>query len=313
MNCPMHNLIFTVARTVLPRAAAAAVRVRLGLPLREVRRRARPDPRARPDHGRLALLRAPPSRRPTRSSTCSPSCSACSSDFGLDDFYLELSTRDDLGQVHRHRRGVGGRHRDRSSRPPTETGLELVPDPGGAAFYGPKISVQARDAIGRTWQMSTIQYDFNQPAASAWSTRRPTAPRQQPVMIHSREVRLDRAVPRRARRALRRRLPAVARAGAGRRHPDHRRARRLPRTTSRRSCGRSGIRVEVDTSDDRMQKKIRNAQKQKVPFMLHRRRRGRRGGRGVLPLPRRHAEERRADRRTPSRRSSTAVADRVQV
>jgi threonyl-tRNA synthetase len=52
-----------------------------------------------------------------------------------------------------------------------ETGLELVPDPGGAAFYGPKISVQARDAIGRTWQMSTIQYDFNMPSASVWSSR----------------------------------------------------------------------------------------------------------------------------------------------
>jgi threonyl-tRNA synthetase len=87
-------------------------------------------------------------------------------DFGLDDFYLELSTRDDPAT------------RRTSSSAPTssgpeatavladvaaESGLELVPDPGGAAFYGPKISVQARDAIGRTWQMSTIQYDFNQP------------------------------------------------------------------------------------------------------------------------------------------------------
>ena len=58
----------------------------------------------------------------------------------------------------------------------TDTGLELVPDPGGAAYYGPKISVQARDAIGRTWQLSTIQYDFNQPRGSSSSTRRPTAP-----------------------------------------------------------------------------------------------------------------------------------------
>lgn len=60
----------------------------------------------------------------------------------------------------------------------SETGLELVPDPGGAAYYGPKVSVQARDAIGRTWQMSTIQYDFNQPSADRFapSTRPPTAP-----------------------------------------------------------------------------------------------------------------------------------------
>ena len=67
----------------------------------------------------------------------------------------------------------------------TETGLELVPDPGGAAFYGPKISVQARDAIGRTWQMSTIQYDFNQPAGFGLEYQAADGSRQQPVMIHS--------------------------------------------------------------------------------------------------------------------------------
>ena len=66
-----------------------------------------------------------------------------------------------------------------------ETGLELVPDPGGAAFYGPKISVQARDAIGRTWQMSTIQYDFNQPAGFGLEYTSADGGREQPVMIHS--------------------------------------------------------------------------------------------------------------------------------
>ena len=83
-------------------------------------------------------------------------------DYGLDDFYLELSTRDDQDK------SIGSRRT--GSRPPTSlrqaalaSGLELVADPGGAAFYGPKISVQARDAIGRTWQMSTIQVDFNLP------------------------------------------------------------------------------------------------------------------------------------------------------
>src|SRR3712207_9480863 len=65
------------------------------------------------------------------------------------------------------------------------SGLELVPDPGGAAFYGPKISVQARDAIGRTWQMSTIQYDFNQPARFGLEYTTADGSRQQPVMIHS--------------------------------------------------------------------------------------------------------------------------------
>ena len=83
-------------------------------------------------------------------------------DFGLDDFYLELSTKDPDKFV--------GSDEDWEVATETlaevaaESGLELVPDPGGAAFYGPKISVQARDAIGRTWQMSTIQFDFNQPA-----------------------------------------------------------------------------------------------------------------------------------------------------
>ena len=97
-------------------------------------------------------------------------------DFGLDDFYLELSTRDDPDKFIGSRRGVGGGDRRCSRVAAEESGLELVPDPGGAAFYGPKISVQARDAIGRTWQMSTIQLDFNQPAGSGSSTRRPTAP-----------------------------------------------------------------------------------------------------------------------------------------
>src|SRR5690606_16348540 len=85
-------------------------------------------------------------------------------DFGLDDFYLELSTRDES----KPEKFVGSDEEWATatkvlSDVASESGLELVADPGGAAFYGPKISVQARDAIGRTWQMSTIQYDFNQP------------------------------------------------------------------------------------------------------------------------------------------------------
>src|SRR4051794_28393594 len=84
-------------------------------------------------------------------------------DFGLDDFYLELSTRDPASD-----KFIGTDEEWATATKiledvALETGLELVPDPGGAAFYGPKISVQARDAIGRTWQMSTVQYDFNQP------------------------------------------------------------------------------------------------------------------------------------------------------
>src|SRR3954466_2094599 len=109
-------------------------------------------------------------------------------DFGLDDYYLELSTRDDS----KPDKFVGS---DSDWAVATkvledvavESGLELVADPGGAAYYGPKVSVQARDAIGRTWQMSTIQYDFNQPSPDRFALEYVAADgsRQQPVMIHS--------------------------------------------------------------------------------------------------------------------------------
>src|SRR5690606_5218936 len=102
--------------------------------------------------------------------------------YGLNDFYLELSTRDP-------EKSVGS---DEQWQVATETlrqvgvesGLELVNDPGGAAFYGPKISVQARDAIGRTWQLSTVQLDSNQPALFELAYTASGRSRQQPVMIH---------------------------------------------------------------------------------------------------------------------------------
>jgi len=106
-------------------------------------------------------------------------------DFGLDDFYLELSTKDaskDKFMGSDEQWETATRILEEAA---TATGLELVPDPGGAAFYGPKISVQARDAIGRTWQMSTIQYDFNQPAGFGLEYQAADGSRQQPVMIHS--------------------------------------------------------------------------------------------------------------------------------
>src|SRR5690349_14084726 len=106
-------------------------------------------------------------------------------DFGLDDYYLELSTRDGSKD-----KFIGSdeqwEHATNVLREAAEeTGLELVPDPGGAAYYGPKISVQARDAIGRAWQMSTIQYGFNQPARFELEYQAAGGSRQQPVMIHS--------------------------------------------------------------------------------------------------------------------------------
>jgi threonyl-tRNA synthetase len=148
-----------------------------------------------------------------------------------------------------------------------ESGLELVPDPGGAAFYGPKISVQARDAIGRTWQMSTIQLDFFEPERFGLEYTAADGTRQRPVMIH-----------RALFGSIERFVGVLVEHYAGafppwlapvqvvaipiaERHEDYLRemAQRLKR---------AGIRVEVDASDDRMQKKIRNAQLQKVPFML---------------------------------------------
>jgi threonyl-tRNA synthetase len=189
-------------------------------------------------------------------------------DFGLDDFYLELSTRDDS----RPDKFVGS---DQDwvtatgllEKVATDSGLELVPDPGGAAFYGPKISVQCRDAIGRTWQMSTIQYDFNQPAGFELEYQAADGSRQQPVMIHSAKF-----------GSIERFIGVLVEHYAGAfppwlspvqvvaipiaaRHEDY------LRTVEARLVER-GVRVELDESDDRMQKKIRNAQLQKVPFML---------------------------------------------
>ena len=186
-------------------------------------------------------------------------------DYGLDDFYLELSTRNET-------KFVGT---DEDWEEATETlrraaerqDLELVLDPGGAAFYGPKISVQARDAIGRTWQMSTIQVDFNLPQRFELEYTSGDGSRQRPVMIH-----------RALFGSIERFFAVLLEHYAGAfpvwlapvqvvgipitdGHVDylHEIAAKL------RSAG---VRIEVDSSDDRMQKKIRNAQKQKVPYML---------------------------------------------
>src|SRR4051794_3561861 len=188
-------------------------------------------------------------------------------DFGLDDFYLELSTRDPESD-----KFIGSNEEWQTATEilasaAAETGLDLVPDPGGAAFYGPKISVQARDAIGRTWQMSTIQYDFNQPARFGLEYVAADGSRQQPVMIHSAKFgsieRFMGVLVEHYAGAFPPWLAPVQVVGipVAERHEEHLRdvARRLRER---------GIRVEVDESDDRMQKKIRNAQVQKVPFML---------------------------------------------
>jgi threonyl-tRNA synthetase len=187
-------------------------------------------------------------------------------DFGLDDFYLELSTRDPKSD-----KFIGS---DEQWAVATqvledvakETGLELVPDPGGAAFYGPKISVQARDAIGRTWQMSTIQYDFNQPARFGLEYQAADGTRQEPVMIHSAKFgsieRFFGVLVEHYAGAFPAWLAPVQVVGIPIRD-EH--AGYLQEFADR--LRREGIRAEVDYSTDRMQKKIRTAQQQKIPFM----------------------------------------------
>jgi threonyl-tRNA synthetase len=149
----------------------------------------------------------------------------------------------------------------------TASGLELVPDPGGAAFYGPKISVQARDAIGRTWQMSTIQLDFFEPELFELEYTASDGSRQRPVMIHRALFgsieRFFAVLLEHYAGAFPAWLAPVQVVGipVSDAHADY----LQDVATTLRS---QGIRVEVDTSDDRFPKKIRNAQKAKVPFML---------------------------------------------
>ncbi|MFG2168141.1 threonine--tRNA ligase [Micromonospora chersina] len=189
-------------------------------------------------------------------------------DFGIDDFYLELSTRDEA----RLDKFVGSDEDwatatavlERCAR---ETGLDLVPDPGGAAFYGPKISVQAKDAIGRTWQLSTIQYDFNQPKGFGLEYQAADGTRQQPVMIHCAKFgsieRFIGVLTEHYAGAFPAWLAPVQVVGIPIRE-DHTDYLQDFVTTLRKQ----GIRAEVDAGDDRMQKKIRNAQQQKIPFMV---------------------------------------------
>ncbi len=186
-------------------------------------------------------------------------------DYGLEDFYLELSTRDP-------EKFVGSADAwEEATRTLAEvaedSGLELVPDPGGAAFYGPKISVQTKDAIGRTWQMSTIQLDFNLPERFGLEYTAPDGSRQRPVMIH-----------RALFGSIERFVGVLTEHYAGVFPPWLAPVQviGIPVTDGHVAYLRDvaaklraeGIRVEVDASDDRMQKKIRNAQKAKVPFML---------------------------------------------
>ena len=185
--------------------------------------------------------------------------------YGLDDFYLELSTRDPEKSV-----GTDEAWDDATEtlrQVASESGLEFVMDHGGAAFYGPKISVQARDAIGRTWQLSTVQLDFNQPERFGLEYTAADGTRQQPVMIH---------------RAL---LGSIERffaillehyAGAFPVWLSPVQVVGIPVAEQYeeylgdviRQLRHLGVRAELDDSNDRMPKKIRNHTKLKVPFQL---------------------------------------------
>ncbi|MCF0093699.1 threonine--tRNA ligase [Micromonospora sp. NPDC049114] len=187
-------------------------------------------------------------------------------DYGLDDFYLELSTRDDSPKF------IGAEEdwaeATEALRTAAETsGLDLVPDPGGAAFYGPKISVQARDAIGRTWQLSTLQVDFNQPERFGLEYQAADGTRQRPVMIHRALFgsieRFFGVLTEHYAGAFPAWLAPVQVIGIPIRedHTDY-----LHGFVA--ALRAEGIRAQVDAGDDRMQKKIRTAQQQKIPFMV---------------------------------------------
>ena len=186
-------------------------------------------------------------------------------DYGLDDFYLELSTRDP-------EKSVGDESTwEEATRTleevATASGLELVPDPGGAAFYGPKISVQAKDAIGRTWQLSTIQLDFFEPELFELEYTASDGSRQRPVMIH-------RALFGSIERFFGVLLEHYAGAFPVWLAPVQVvgipvAAEYVPYLEEIAAKLRAhGVRVTVDSSDDRMQKKIRTHTKEKVPYLL---------------------------------------------
>ncbi|KNH19874.1 threonine--tRNA ligase [Arthrobacter sp. ZBG10] len=186
-------------------------------------------------------------------------------DYGLNDFYLELSTKDPVKYV-----GDDDTWEEATrtlAEVAQESGLDLVPDPGGAAFYGPKISVQAKDALGRTWQMSTIQLDFNLPERFELEFQAADGTRQRPVMIH-------RALFGSIERFMGVLTEHYAGAFPAWLAPVQVVGIPVAETFNEYmfdvvdQLKAAGIRAEVDTSSDRFPKKIRTASKDKIPFVL---------------------------------------------
>ena len=189
-------------------------------------------------------------------------------DFGLNDFELELSMRDDekakwIGDEEHWAEAT-----DALRRVALASGLKLTEVAGEAAFYGPKIDLKVKDAIGRTWQLSTVQLDFNLPERFDLEFTDRDGAKKRPVMIHRALMGSIERFFAHPAGALRRRLPGVAFPGAG---GGHSRRRGVRRNTWTRSSSASGARVcarRSTTSDDRMQKKIRTHTTQKVPLQL---------------------------------------------
>ena len=165
MNCPFHILIYRGPRAVLPGAAAAAVRVRHRVPVREVRGGARPDPGPRPHPGRRAHLLHPRADGRRAEDACCEFVLDLLRDYGPDRLLPGAVHQDDPEKFVGSRRGLGAGHRGARAGGGRVWAWSSWPTRAARAFYGPKISVQAQDAIGRTWQLSTIQVDFNEPAA----------------------------------------------------------------------------------------------------------------------------------------------------
>ena len=186
-------------------------------------------------------------------------------DYGLEDFYLELSTRNPEKSVGSDTDWEAATEALRVAA--TKQNLELVLDPEGAAFYGPKISVQAKDAIGRTWQMSTIQVDFQLPQRFDLEYQASDGSRQQPVMIH-----------RALFGSIERFFGVLTEHYAGAFPPwlAPVQVRAIPVADTFvpyleevvTKMRKAGIRIDIDASDDRMQKKVRSAQLEKIPFMM---------------------------------------------
>src|SRR5699024_2299715 len=187
------------------------------------------------------------------------------SDYGLDDYYLELSSKNP--QKHGGDDALWDDATETLRKVGEASGLELVPDPGGAAFYGPKISVQVKDALGRSWQMSTIQLDFNLPERFDLEYTGSDGAKHRPVMIHRALFgsieRFFGVLTEHYAGAFPVWLSPVQVMGipVAEAFEDH-----LYAVAEKLQAG--AVRAEVDSSDDRMQKKIRTHTTQKVPFML---------------------------------------------